>query len=148
MDGNKKSHQLRVGFESAVALLKGQQQHVRLEAEQQHAEIVEIRINSIIPAMNHTSKAEKGDHLCSAQYPNYWMTTRLKSLLRPMRFDMVLRRMFGVLNSMNMVRMRQVCMMSCFLVIARFVMIRGFMVMARCMLMMFCRLPVMMSCFL
>jgi hypothetical protein len=147
MDGNKKSHQLRVGFESAVALLKGQQQHVRLEAEQQHAEIVEIRIKLIIPAMNHTGKAEKRDYLCSA-HTNHWMTTRHKSLLRPMRFDMVLRRMFRVLNSMNMVRMRKVRMMSCFLVIARFVMIRGFMVMARCMLMMFCRLPVMMSCFL
>ena len=65
-----------------------------------------------------------------------------------MRFDMVLRRMFGVLYSMNMVRVRQVRMMSCFLVIARFVMIRGFMVMARCLLVMFCRLPVMMGCFL
>ncbi len=61
---------------------------------------------------------------------------------------MVLRRMFGVLYSMNMVRVRQMRMMSCFLVIARFVVIRGFMVVARCMLMMFCRLPVMMRCFL
>jgi hypothetical protein len=37
---------LWVGFEAAVALLKGQQQHVRLEAEQQHAEIARVRITN------------------------------------------------------------------------------------------------------
>lgn len=65
-----------------------------------------------------------------------------------MRFDVLLRSMFRMICSVNVVGVCQVRVMGSFLVLARFVMLGGFVVVARRMLMMFGRLRVMMGCFL
>jgi hypothetical protein len=56
--------------------------------------------------------------------------------------------MFRMICSVNVVGVCQVRVMGSFLVLARFVMLGGFVVVARRMLMMFGRLRVMMGCFL
>jgi len=61
---------------------------------------------------------------------------------------MVFDRMFCMLSSVNMMAMRQVGMMRCLLMIARFVMGGGFFVVARSVLMVFRCLVVMVGCFL
>ena len=65
-----------------------------------------------------------------------------------MRFDVFLRGMFRMICSVNMVGVCQMRVMSSFLVVARFVMLGGFVMVARRMLMMFRCLRVMMGCFL
>ena len=71
-----------------------------------------------------------------------------KPLLRAVRFDVLLRGMFRVICGVNMVGVCQVRVMGSFLVVARFVMLGGFVMVARRMLMMFGCLRVMMGCFL
>ena len=64
-----------------------------------------------------------------------------------MRLDVLLRGMFRMICSVNMVGVCQVRVMGSFLVVARFVMLGGFVVVARRMLMMLGCLCVMMGCF-
>jgi hypothetical protein len=71
-----------------------------------------------------------------------------RPLLKAVRFDVFLRGMFRMICSVNMVGMCQVRVMGSFLMLARFVMLGGFVVVARRMLMMFGCLRVMMGCFL
>jgi hypothetical protein len=71
-----------------------------------------------------------------------------KPLLGAVRFDVLLRGMFRMLCSMDMMGVCQMRVMGSFLVVARFVMLGGFVVVARRMLMMFGCLRVMMGCFL
>jgi hypothetical protein len=66
-----------------------------------------------------------------------------RPLLGAVRFDVLLRSMFRMICSVNVVGV-----MGSFLVLARFVMLGGFVVVARRMLMMFGCLRVMMGCFL
>lgn len=65
-----------------------------------------------------------------------------------MRLDVLLRGMFRMICSVNVVGVRQVRVMGSFLVLARFMMLGGFAVVTRRMLMMFGCLRVMMGCFL
>jgi hypothetical protein len=74
--------------------------------------------------------------------------TRRPLLLGAVRFDVLLRGMFRMICSVDMVGVCQVRVMGSFLVLARFVMLGGFVVVARRMLMMFGCLRVMMGCFL
>lgn len=69
-------------------------------------------------------------------------------LLGAVGFNVLLRGMFRMICSVNMVGVCQVRVMCCFFVVARFVMLGGFAVVARRMLMMFGCLRVMMGCFL
>jgi hypothetical protein len=55
--------------------------------------------------------------------------------------------MFGMLGGVNVMSLRQVRMVGCFLVVAFFMMLGCFLVMARSVLMMFRCLLVMMGCF-
>jgi hypothetical protein len=64
------------------------------------------------------------------------------------RLDVLLRGMFRMICSVNVVGVCQVRVMGSFLVLARFVMLGGFAVVTRRMLMMFGGLRVMMGCFL
>jgi hypothetical protein len=69
-------------------------------------------------------------------------------LLGAVRFDVLLRRMFRMVHSVNMVGVRQVRVVRGFLVMTRFVMLGGLVVVACRVLVMFGCLGVMMSCFL
>ena len=60
---------------------------------------------------------------------------------------MVLDRVLGVLGGMNVMTVRQVRVVGRLFVVSTFVVRGGFVVMARSVLMMFCRLGVMMGCF-
>jgi len=71
-----------------------------------------------------------------------------RPLLGAVRFDVLLRGMFRMICSVDMVGVCQVRVMGSFLVLARFVMLGGFVMVARRMLMMFGCLRVMMGCFL
>ena len=65
-----------------------------------------------------------------------------------MRLDVLLRGMFRMICSVNVVGVCQVRVMGSFLVLARFVMLGGFVVVTRRMLVVFGCLRVMMGCFL
>jgi hypothetical protein len=65
-----------------------------------------------------------------------------------MRLYVFLRSILRVLVGMNFVGVRQVCVMGCFLVVAGFVMLGGFMVVLRSMFMMSSCLLVVVGCFL
>jgi hypothetical protein len=69
-------------------------------------------------------------------------------LLVTVRANVVLGRMLGMLDGLNVVAMSEMCMMSGLFVVVGFVMAGGFLVMARSVLVMFSCLLVMMSCFL
>jgi hypothetical protein len=71
-----------------------------------------------------------------------------RPLLGAVRFDVLLRGMFRMICGVNMVGVCQVHVMGSFLVLARFAMLGGFVMVARRMLMMFGCLRVMMGCFL
>ena len=76
------------------------------------------------------------------------LQTRRPLLLGAVRLDVLLRGVFRMICSVDMVGVCQVRMMGSFLVLARFVMLGGFVMVARRMLMMFGCLRVMMGCFL
>ena len=65
-----------------------------------------------------------------------------------MRVDVLLGSMPSMVSGMNVVGVRQMRVVSGFLVVARFVMLGGLMVVTRCVLVMFGCLRVMMGCFL
>jgi hypothetical protein len=69
-------------------------------------------------------------------------------LFRAVCLYVMLRGMFSMLGSMNVVSVGQVGMVSGFLVVACFVMRSRFVVVARSVFVVFCGLLVMMSCFL
>jgi hypothetical protein len=63
------------------------------------------------------------------------------------RLNVALGRVFSVFGGMNVVPMRQVCMVGSLFMVSRFVMRGGFMVMARSVFVMLGCLLVMMNCF-
>ena len=71
-----------------------------------------------------------------------------KALLGAVRFYVLLSRVLAVLRRMNLVGMGQMRVMGCFLMVAFIMMLRGLVMVARSMFVMFGSLSVMVRCFL
>jgi hypothetical protein len=84
--------------------------------------------------------------LCTVQSTP--ITDPCRILLRAVGFYVFLSGILCVRGCVNLVAVRQVRVVGCFLMMAGFVMLRSFIVVVRSMLMMFGRLLVMMGCFL
>jgi hypothetical protein len=72
---------------------------------------------------------------------------QIDGLLVAVRLNVVLGSVLGMLGGMGVMAMSQMCVVGSGFVVAVQVMLGGFVVMARSVLMMFCRLGVMMGCF-